>query len=87
MEDFDHRAIWAEMEKAVEKGLVRNIGVSNFDIEQVDHLLAGCKIKPLNNQIECHPYLDQNDIIKHHQKHDISVTSFMSLGRGDRTKV
>jgi len=86
LEDFDHRAIWAEMEKAVEKGLVRNIGVSNFDIEQVDHLLAGCKIKPLNNQIECHPYLDQNDIIKHHQKHDISVTSFMSLGRGDRTK-
>ena len=87
MEDFDHLDMWKELESAVDDGLVRAIGVSNFDIEQVDNILQACRIKPLNNQVESHPYLDQSALIKHHKQHDISVTSYMSLGRGDRTKV
>ena len=62
------------------------MGVSNFDIDQVDYILKNCRIKPINNQIEFHPYLDQSEILTHHKSYDISVTSFMTLGRGDRTK-
>jgi aldehyde reductase len=53
-----------ELEKAVDMGLVKNIGVSNFDQNQVDKILKHCRIRPLNNQIECHPFLAQDDLIR-----------------------
>jgi D-xylose reductase len=37
---------WAEMEKLVDAGLVRNIGISNFNVQSVLDLLAYCKYKP-----------------------------------------
>lgn len=39
------------MEKLVSLGLVRSIGISNFNSEQIDRLLASCEIKPVNNQV------------------------------------
>lgn len=39
------------MEKLVDLGLVKSIGISNFNSEQVDRLLAKCRIKPVNNQV------------------------------------
>ena len=48
--------VWQGMEALVETGLVKSIGVSNCTIPVLFDLLAGCKIKPAVNQIECHPY-------------------------------
>lgn len=39
------------MEKLVDLGLVKSIGISNFNSEQIDRLLATCRIKPVNNQV------------------------------------
>lgn len=39
------------MEKLVDLGLVKSIGVSNFNSEQIERLLANCRIKPVNNQV------------------------------------
>jgi len=39
------------MEKLVELGLTKSIGVSNFNSEQLTRLLANCKIKPIHNQV------------------------------------
>lgn len=39
------------MEKLVTLGLVRSIGVSNFNSQQIERLLANCEIKPVNNQV------------------------------------
>eukprot|EP01051_Picozoa_sp_SAG22_P022120 SAG22_NODE_5174_length_1071_cov_1.158599_1_plen_210_part_01 len=47
---------WAAMERLLELGLVRAIGVSNFNSAQIAELLAGGKIPPAANQIESHPY-------------------------------
>ena len=47
----DHRDTWRAMEKCVELGLVRSIGLSNFNSKQVQHVLDGCKIKPAVNQV------------------------------------
>ena len=56
------------------------IGVSNFDNEQVQSILDSCRIKPFNNQVEIHPWMDQSELVEFHQKNGISVTSYMSLG-------
>ena len=51
-----HHQVWKTMEGLVKKGLTKSIGVSNCTIPMLFDLLAGCKIKPVVNQIECHPY-------------------------------
>ena len=47
----DHQETWKAMEKCVELGLVRSIGLSNFNSKQVQHVLDGCTIKPAVNQV------------------------------------
>ena len=45
LRDFDHAEIWEKLENAVQLDLVKFIGVSNFDKDQVDYILENCKIK------------------------------------------
>lgn len=49
--EVDYLDTWKAMEKCVEKGLTQSIGVSNFNIEQLDRLLANSKVPPVNNQV------------------------------------
>ena len=51
------------MEKMVDDGLVRHLGVSNFSLKQVEELLEHARIKPVANQIELHPFLAQRKMI------------------------
>ena len=48
--------VWAEMERLVDAGLIKNIGVSNATIAVLLDIWAGARIKPVVNQIELHPY-------------------------------
>ena len=52
--DFDIHPTYTylAMEKLVEEGLVRSIGVSNFNSEQITDILDRCMIKPAVNQVE-----------------------------------
>lgn len=50
--DVDFLDTWKAMEKLVDLGLVKSIGVSNFNSQQIDRLLANCRIKPVTNQVE-----------------------------------
>ena len=50
------------MEEAVNKGLTKHIGVSNYTITKTEHLLKTAKIVPAVNQVECHPYLQQQKL-------------------------
>lgn len=49
--DADYLDTWKSMEECVKMGLVKSIGVSNFNSEQLDRLLAVAKIKPVTNQV------------------------------------
>lgn len=69
------------MEKLVEKGLVRSIGLSNFNSEQITHILNGCNIKPVMNQVEFSPLLDQRKLIEFCKEREIVVAAFTPLGR------
>ena len=50
------------MEDLVSKGLVKAIGISNFSITKTERLLQTAKIVPAVNQVECHPYFQQQKL-------------------------
>ena len=50
------------MEDLVDLGLVRSLGVSNFRVEDVKQILTFARIKPVINQVEFHPYLQQTEL-------------------------
>eukprot|EP01105_Mastigella_eilhardi_P019607 TRINITY_DN462_c1_g3_i2.p2 TRINITY_DN462_c1_g3~~TRINITY_DN462_c1_g3_i2.p2 ORF type:complete len:313 (-),score=113.99 TRINITY_DN462_c1_g3_i2:30-968(-) len=74
---------WREMEKLVDEGLVRNIGVSNFTTVQLERLWREARIKPAVNQVEMHPLLQQAKLREYCRIRGIHVTAFSPLGSND----
>ena len=77
-------ANWREMEKAVEDGLVRNIGVSNFSTKKMQIIMDNASILPAVSQVEMHPYLQQETQRVFCNEHGIALTGFAPLGSGNR---
>ncbi|KAJ4807830.1 NAD(P)-linked oxidoreductase superfamily protein [Rhynchospora pubera] len=71
---------WHAMEDLVSKGLVRSIGISNYDVFLTRDCLAYSKIKPAVNQIETHPYFQRDSLVRFCQKHGVCVTAHTPLG-------
>ena len=72
---------WKAMEKLVEDGLVRSIGVSNFSSVQLADVLSYAKFPPAVNQVECHAYLPQENILKMCRSKNIILMAYAPLGR------
>ncbi|KAJ3821270.1 Aldo/keto reductase [Lentinula raphanica] len=72
---------WKEMEKLVDQGIVKSIGVSNFGVNDLAVLLASAKIPPAANQILLHPYVYamQAPIIDYAKKHNIVIEAYSAL--------
>jgi alcohol dehydrogenase (NADP+) len=75
---------WAAMEKLVDEGLTKHIGLSNFNSKQVDEIMSVARIQPAVNQCECHPYLNQQPLIDHMAKYNIIFEAYSPLGSPDR---
>lgn len=75
---------WTAMEKLVKKGLIRFIGVCNFSLRRLKKLQEQAHIKPVMNQIELHPYLQQQPMLDYCESHDIQITAYSPLGSPDR---
>lgn len=78
--------IWKKLENCVKKGFVKSIGVSNFNCQTICDLLSFAEIKPVVNQIEVHPYLNQNDLINFCNKQGIHTMAFCPMAKGGPTK-
>lgn len=72
---------WREMEKLLDDGRVRSIGISNFNQQQTERILAVAKIVPVINQVECHPFKNKRSLIKFSSANNITVTAHTPLGR------
>lgn len=77
---------WKAMEYLYNKGIVKAIGVCNFKINQLEALFKSAEIKPMINQIECHPGFMQLDIIEFCKKQNILVEAWSPLGSGKLLK-
>ncbi len=77
---------WAQMEEIYEEGLVKAIGVSNFQIHHLDRLLETAKIKPMVNQVEAHANLPQTNLQEYCAKFDCVLEAYCPLMQNECTE-
>lgn len=75
---------WKEAEQAVKLGKVRSIGISNFESERLEELCNFASIKPSVNQVELHPYFQQNELKKRLKKYGTLLESWYPIGHGSK---
>jgi len=85
--DVDFLETWKGMENLYKQGKVRNIGLSNFNSEQVDRILSSCEIRPVINQVEAHVYLNQEKLRAFCAQRGITLTAYCPLGSPGRKKL
>lgn len=73
---------WRAFEEVLETGLVRSIGVSNFNQPHLEKLLASAHVTPAINQVELHPQLAQDSLRHFNAHHGIQTEAWAPLGRG-----
>lgn len=76
------RPAWRLMERIAQSGRAKAIGVSNYTIEHLEELLRESSFKPAINQVELHVFLQQPELVKFCQKHDIVVEAYSPLAHG-----
>ncbi|SCU95572.1 LADA_0G16314g1_1 [Lachancea dasiensis] len=78
---IDLKEAWRQMEVIYERGLAKNIGVSNFDVESLELIKSVGKYQPVVNQIEFHPYMQQQSpgIIKYCRENNIVLEGYSPL--------
>lgn len=79
--DTDYVDTYKAMEKCVKLGLTRSIGVSNFNSEQISRVLKVAEIKPVTNQVECSPNLNQKKLTAFCKSHGMVLTAYSPLGK------
>lgn len=83
--NWDFTDTWREMEKLLETGKVRAIGVANFSTVNLEKLLKTCKVVPAVNQTEIQPLLPQKKLNAFCSQHGIHQTAFGPLGGSGST--
>ncbi|KAJ1374222.1 hypothetical protein KIN20_036856 [Parelaphostrongylus tenuis] len=80
----EHMETWRAMEKLHSEGKLKALGLSNFNVEQIELLYRQAHIKPTNLQVECHLYWPQTELRNLCHKLNMSFTAFAPLGSPGR---
>lgn len=78
--------VWKSLEDAYAVGKIKAIGVSNFLIDDLENLLAHCKIKPMVNQLLIHIGNTPADLIEYCKEQDIVVEAYSPIAHGEALK-
>ena len=70
------------LQKSYDKGLAKNIGISNYTISMMKDALKKLSVKPVTNQIEFHPLLDISKIKKFSDEVELPLSAYCSIARG-----
>lgn len=77
-----NRAAWKALEDAYKEGKLKAIGISNFQIEDIENLLQTAEIKPMVNQVLCHISNTPLELIEYCQKNDIAIKAYSPIAHG-----
>lgn len=77
---------WEKMIEIKQSGLAKHIGVANFSIPNLKLLMTGSELIPEMNQVEAHPYLNQQELLEFCKQNDILFTAYSPLGSRDKSK-
>ena len=72
------------MEARVDAGLTKSIGISNFNENQIERIVANARIKPVNLQVELHVQFQQTSLRECCEKHGITICAYAPLGSPGR---
>lgn len=81
----NYQAGYKQLEKAYKEGKIKAIGLSNFEDEYINDILNTCETKPQVEQVECHPYFQQDELRKVTDRENIKIMCWYPLGHGDKS--
>ena len=80
----DYVAGYRQMEKAYKEGKVRAIGLSNFNIKQMEKIFSICEVQPTVLQTEVHPYNQEPELKAYLKAHGMVIQAWYPLGHADK---
>ena len=81
-----NREAWRALEEAYQAGKLRAIGVSNFEIADLDNILEACTVRPMVNQILAHISNTPKELIQYSQDNGILVEAYSPIAHGELMK-
>ncbi|KAG6963256.1 hypothetical protein JG688_00008231 [Phytophthora aleatoria] len=72
---------WRALEELQEQGMLKDIGVSNFSEAHLEKFLKTARVKPAVNQVELHPWMMRQSLVKYCKEHDILLQAYSPLAR------
>ena len=80
--DYQPQETLKAFKELVHSGEIKNIGISNFTPEQVEKAIEIAPKHIITNQVEMHPLLQQEELLKKCREHDITLVAYSPLARG-----
>jgi diketogulonate reductase-like aldo/keto reductase len=73
---------WPEMERARERSYARSIGVSNFDVRELDQVMAAATVAPVVNQVQFNPFVYREALLQACEERGVALEAYSPLGTG-----
>ncbi|WP_439025615.1 aldo/keto reductase [Haloarchaeobius sp. DT45] len=79
---YDPEGTLSAFDELYDEGLIRHVGVSNFEPEHLDEARDLLDAPVFANQVECHPLLPQDELREYGEDHDVNMVAYSPLARG-----